>query len=143
VNDRQLAPSLRALHLRSSGGYGGTESVLRVLLPALANLEVTVGLVVSHRPDCRTLLGPQLLRGTCWDVVDRGRFDLKLFQEITEIVRAFRPDVLHSHDYKSNLVAWWVKRTHHVPIVTTLHGYTQATRWLRVYEAFDRSRPTF
>jgi glycosyltransferase involved in cell wall biosynthesis len=69
--------------------------------------------------------------------VDRGRFDLKMLKEITEIVRAFQPDVLHSHDYKSNLVAWWVKRTQRVPIVTTLHGYTRATPLLQVYEKFD------
>jgi glycosyltransferase involved in cell wall biosynthesis len=129
---------MRVLHLRSSGGYGGAESVLRYLLPALTGLGVTCGLVISHRPDCAPFV-PEALGECCWDVVDRRRLDLDMLREVSGLVRAFRPDVLHSHDYKSNLIAWWLKRTYKVSIVATVHGYTGATRLLQVYEQFDRA----
>jgi glycosyltransferase involved in cell wall biosynthesis len=109
---------------------------LGYLLPALTEVGVTCGLIVSHRPD-----RPQLrhLAGAArvWDLVDRGRLDLKLVSEISEIVRAFQPDVLHSHGYKGNLIAWLLKLAHKVPIVTTLHGYTGATQLLQIYEGVD------
>lgn len=129
---------MRVLHLRSSIGYGGAESFLKHLLPALGKLGVTCGLIVSHRPG---QISPQLNVAVeyFWDIVDRGRFDFNIFSKIDQIVKIFQPDVLHSHSYKSNLAALLMKRKHKLPVVTTLHGYTGATKLVQIYEMFDRT----
>jgi glycosyltransferase involved in cell wall biosynthesis len=48
--------------------------------------------------------------------------------------------ILHTHDMRANLVAWLLKRTHHIRWVAHVHGWlgpTQTGKW-RWYEALDQ-----
>jgi glycosyltransferase involved in cell wall biosynthesis len=55
-------------------------------------------------------------------------------------IRAFAPDVLHSHGYKPNILLGWLARRWRAPLLTTLHGWTNARPGSRLwlYEQLDR-----
>ncbi|QDS88325.1 2-deoxystreptamine glucosyltransferase [Rosistilla ulvae] len=49
-----------------------------------------------------------------------------------------RPLIWHGHDYKSNLVGIWLRRTHRMRIVSTVHGWVLKTWKTPLYYAIDR-----
>ncbi|HEX4388440.1 MAG TPA: glycosyltransferase [Steroidobacteraceae bacterium] len=61
-------------------------------------------------------------------------------RSLLRTVRALRPDVLHSHGYKANILLSLVSRRRRGPMLATLHGWTSGERlgalWL--YERLDR-----
>lgn len=130
---------MKILHLRSSAGYGGVETALRHLLPALQHLGHECSLVVTHR-GADGAFPPDALREQVqtWCVRDDRRLDWRLMSQVARIVRAVHPAIIHSHDYKSNQMAALLGRAWRIPTVATQHGYTGATTALRFYELWDR-----
>ena len=47
-------------------------------------------------------------------------------------------DIIHAHDYKTNLLAWTLARAEQVIPLTTLHGYTGHSWRERIYYAADK-----
>jgi glycosyltransferase involved in cell wall biosynthesis len=54
------------------------------------------------------------------------------------LINEKRIDVLHSHNYKANLVGLLAAKKANIPIVATLHGYLGTDHKLRIYENIDR-----
>ena len=50
-------------------------------------------------------------------------YDPRIVQTLARIIRDHRIDIVHSHEYKSDLLAWLVARVHPVPIMSTVHGW--------------------
>jgi len=51
-----------------------------------------------------------------------GRAYLRATRVVAEEIRSFRPDVVHTHGYRSDLLDAEVARWYRVPTVTTIHG---------------------
>lgn len=58
------------------------------------------------------------------EIRHRGRFDLSAFLKLRRIISDFRPDIVHSHDYKASFFSRVVTRKRHVRTVATSHGWT-------------------
>lgn len=69
---------------------------------------------------------------------DRGPLDVGLLCKLTAICRRLKPDVWHSHDYKSNLLGLAVRRRVRMAMVTTVHGWVQHTARTPLYYAVDK-----
>jgi glycosyltransferase involved in cell wall biosynthesis len=73
------------------------------------------------------------------EVRERHSFDPGIWGQLVELARERRFDIIHGHDYKTNLLAWLLaRRTGAVPVATS-HGWTGHTareRWL--YYPADR-----
>lgn len=70
---------------------------------------------VKHRtiPEMTRRIGP----GGAWD-------DIRSVRKICEILRLFRPDIVHTHTPKAGIVGRWAARLARVPqIVHTYHGF--------------------
>lgn len=50
-------------------------------------------------------------------------YDPRVVLTLAGIVKTHRIDIVHSHEYKSDLVAWLLARTSPVPIMSTVHGW--------------------
>lgn len=53
---------------------------------------------------------------------------------LAEMIRRFRPDVVHTHGYRADVLASGVARRAGVPTVTTVHGFTGGGWKNRLYE---------
>jgi glycosyltransferase involved in cell wall biosynthesis len=67
-----------------------------------------------------------------------GRFDPRLVRAIVAAVRRHRVDVLHSHEYKSDILGYLASRISGIPIVSTVHGWITNTRRSRLLVGASR-----
>jgi glycosyltransferase involved in cell wall biosynthesis len=124
---------LRVTHVVLSLDFGGLERVVLSLARAGRDFEQDVSLLCLERPGT---LAPQVEAlgiplacvakqpGLRWDTTDRVR----------EVLRQFRPDVVHTHQMTALLYAGRASRRERVPVVHTEHNNVAAHRaksWTR------------
>lgn len=69
---------------------------------------------------------------------DRGPLDWRLVRNLVRLCRERRVDIWHGHDYKSNVFGLIARRFWPMKLVTTLHGWVEDTRRMKLYNAIDR-----
>jgi hypothetical protein len=69
------------------------------------------------------------------EVWERHSFDFAIWPALRRLVRERRIDIVHSHDYKTNLYAWLLSRVEPIVPLATLHGYTGSSWRERIYYA--------
>jgi glycosyltransferase involved in cell wall biosynthesis len=57
---------------------------------------------------------------------------------VRAVLRELKPDVMHSHGYRPDVVSGGVARSEGVATVSTAHGFTRGPWRNRLYEALDR-----
>lgn len=77
------------------------------------------------------------------DVCEEARpFDLGVLREMRRIVAARQPDIVESHDFKSHLMVWLLRRSAFGKLrfrwLAFHHGYTRMSLRVRLYQQFDR-----
>ncbi len=126
----------RVLFLRSSPFPGGIERILTWAGEVMRASGVTVGMAVLWRgrgehPWVAQARGRGL---NAWTVPEAHAWDVRPLLALRRIVAHFRPNLVHSHDCRSDFFAPFLG----TPWLVTAHGYTRATRKMRLYEALDR-----
>lgn len=137
--------AVHVLHCRCSSGHYGPEQALDQLVPALVRRDVVPRvLAVYRRPADGPVVHPWVTdlrdRGIRADqIVDPGPMSLDVVRQMVQRVRRDSCDVLHTHDYKSNLLGGLAARRADaaLPWIATVHLHTEATRRLRIYRALD------
>ncbi|MCA9180615.1 MAG: glycosyltransferase family 4 protein [Planctomycetales bacterium] len=72
-------------------------------------------------------------------VPDRGALDWGVVRQLRDYCRAQGVAIWHGHDYKSNALGLWLRRSCPMKLVSTVHGWgVQDTRRTRLYYAIDR-----
>jgi glycosyltransferase involved in cell wall biosynthesis len=137
--------TIKVLHCRSSAGQHGPERALLELAPALERLGVKVEIVALYR---RQRLGPaqhpwvaEVERAglPVTQIPDPSAFSPRVARRLAWAMRRTEADLLHTHDYKSNVLGGLVARQadRSMPWVATVHLHTTTTRRLKVYRALD------
>jgi glycosyltransferase involved in cell wall biosynthesis len=73
------------------------------------------------------------------EVRERNSFDPRIWPELCELVRSRNIDIVHAHDYKTDLLAWALGRRTGVIPMATAHGWTgHSTRERLLYYPGDR-----
>jgi len=135
------ASAPRVLHLRSSCGLYGAEGVIMDLVRHYPGASLTVCLADARDP--HTELCDRLAsEGGCAEALpSRGAFDPVLVLRFARLLRRVKPDVIHTHEYKSDALAFLATRAlpaaRRVPLVATMHGVVRTTGALRRYERLD------
>src|SRR5690606_13389587 len=142
-------PSLRIVHLLAPARYGGCESVVLTLArgQSAAGHQVTVVCSFTETPDGEPFW-EQLARlpGVCAvPLVLGARQYVAERRAVRNVLRALKADVLHTHGYRSDVLASPLARAMGIATVTTVHGFTgngfrnRAYEWLqrRAYRRFD------
>lgn len=120
-----LPEPLSVVQLCAPAGVGGLERVVEGLSIGLRGRGHEVALIVvlqerQARPDFL-----DSVQGSGADVLPitiKGRGYLTEFRRVREVLRARRPDVLHSHGYRSDLLHGGHARRSGAATVSTLHG---------------------
>jgi glycosyltransferase involved in cell wall biosynthesis len=128
----------RVLHLRVVAGKGGGPE--KTILNSPRFLKDSYQLRLAYirpagdqaydMPERASRLGV----GLC-DIPERGPADPRTVRALVREIQEFRPAILHAHDYKTDFLAVLLGRWFHIPVVTTLHGYSvQGGRFAAYYK---------
>jgi glycosyltransferase involved in cell wall biosynthesis len=132
-----LNSSLSILHVVAPGEVGGLESVVRLLaagqrgaghrvrVAAILDGAETAGSFRAHLHEADVDVIPLVLP---------GRSYLRERASIGRLCRQGRPDVVHTHGYRPDIIDAGVARALGIPTVTTVHGFTGGGFRNRCYE---------
>lgn len=129
---------MRVLHVRSTTGCYGAEVALLTLATAQAGLGLRP-VIAAIGP--RGAGVPELVRraraaslAAEW-VPCAARLDWRCVLAVRRL--GAEADVVHSHDYKSDLFAYLGLRLGVIPLAATCHAWTSETLRVRAYEMLD------
>jgi glycosyltransferase involved in cell wall biosynthesis len=134
---------IRVLELRSVRGTGGgpEKTILRGAARSdPARVAVTVCYIRDRRDDVFAL--DQLASSLGVDYVEvpeRHSFDPAIWPALRRLVRERRIDIVHAHDYKTDLLTLLLARAEGIAPLSTAHGWTgHGPRERYLYYPFDR-----
>lgn len=129
------------LHVAAPAEFGGLERVIQLLGTGVQGLghQVHVAAVVSHAVIADPFLAPLAVAGVqTHQIVVPGRGYARERGAIAALCRRLRPDVVHTHGYRPDVIDAGVARERGIPIVTTAHGFTGGPWRNRFYEYLQR-----
>lgn len=127
----------RVLHLVSSNGLYGAERVILNLAQGEGTLSYVGALYNSHNPHLEMIDEAKKMGLRTVVFNSRGRVDLKTIFDIKKFLKDNRIDILHTHNYKSDIVGFWAVLLSKCKWVATNHVWHGLDRKLRVYEKID------
>ena len=142
---------IRILELRSVRGTGGgpEKTILLGAVMSDPRFQVTVCYLRDER-DSIFGIDDRAARAGVVDYVEireKHSFDVGIWPQLTQVIRDREIDIVHSHDYKTNLLALLLGRFAGVKALSTVHGWTGHSpreRWIyypadkRVLARFSR-----
>jgi len=139
---------LRVLELRTVRGTGGGPDKTILLGTArtdAAKYQVTICYVRDARDKVFNIdERARTLPVSYVEVIERHSFDWRIWPALRRIVREREIDIIHGHDYKTNLLALLLARAEGIIAVSTAHGWVgKGQRELRYYFPFDRWQQRF
>ena len=131
------------LELRSVRGTGGGPEKTILLGTARASrdrFDITVCYVRDQRDEVFGIDDWARQVGVDYvEVRERHSFDHTIGRQLRAIVRERQIDIVHAHDYKTDLLALWLARAEAVTPLATAHGWTgHSWKERRVYYPADR-----
>lgn len=137
-----IGEAMRILELRSVRGTGGgpEKTILLGAQRADARFPVTV-CYIRDRGDAAFGIAERAAKlGIDYvEIVERGSFDVRIWPALRQLVRDRGIDIVHAHDYKTDLLALLLARAEGVIPVATAHGWTgHSLRERLVYYALDK-----
>lgn len=130
------------LELRSATGSGGGPEKTILLSAAHADasaFRVSVAYVRNVRDDAFTIAQRARDLGLRFhDIAEPFSYDLRVVAQITRVVRDEHIDLIHAHDYKTNVLALLARSLTGVKLVSTAHGYVTRSPKLDLYYTLDK-----
>lgn len=127
-------------HLIAPAPFGGAESVVLALATGHRRRGHDVSVVVVvHGEDsgdfARTL---RAARVPVFAIRVPPRGYLRERRRLASMLRAFEPDVVHTHGYRADVLDGPVVREAGIPVVSTVHGFTGGDFKNRLYQWLQR-----
>ena len=129
------------LHVVAAGEVGGVERVVHLLTHGQARAGNDVHAAVVLDPGCadHPIIGALASSGvTPHPMLLPGRAYRRERATIHELCRRLRPDVVHTHGYRADVLDAGPARQLGIPTVTTVHGFTGGGWKNRFYERLQR-----
>ncbi len=127
-------------HLISSNGIYGAEKVMLALASHMDKNQwkVTIGALNNKKNSHLEVANEAKRIGMETVVIDcNGRFDFNAIKQLNFILSELKIDLLHAHNYKSDLIAVLASLKNKIPVVCTNHGWIQSGFMLKLYELID------
>jgi glycosyltransferase involved in cell wall biosynthesis len=133
---------IRILELRSVRGTGGGPEKT-ILLGAARSDPAQYSITVCYIRDSRdSSFGPASRAGQLpidyVEVYERHSFDPSIWPKIRQIIRERKIQIVHAHDYKTDLLASLLAKHEQVIPLSTAHGWTGDTRREQIYYWADK-----
>ena len=133
---RGPAARLSVLHVLAPAAYGGLEAVVEALAMESAGSRVvaSVAAIIPGTAGHPFLAGLRAAAVPAFPIVVAPRAYLQERAALAELCERLRPDVVHTHGYRADVVDAGVARRLGIPVVTTVHGFTGGGWRNRCYE---------
>lgn len=137
---------MKVLHLLSSTGFHGAESMTAELVRQLHTLGVEIHVAAFDAGDGGNTEILQAVNGHAQGVARipcNGPLDRHAFHQLNAYIRQHGIDLVHSHKYKTTFYAMpgrWLRR---FKLVTTYHNWLTHTPALKFYAALDKQLARF
>lgn len=129
---------IRILHLVSSGGLFGAERVIINLAKCTKEAVCYVGAVDNvHNPHLEVIAEAKSLGLYTAVFKSRGQLDLTTVFAIKKFLRQSKIDIIHTHNYKSDLLGFCASRLTGTKWVGTNHVWHSTDGKLKFYERLD------
>lgn len=128
---------MRILHVLAPAPYGGLERVVRSLAleQSRAGHEVHVAAILDPEHADHPLLRAVVVGGVHAHPITVGGREYRRERALVRSLCAeLRPDVVHTHGYRTDVLHGPVARSMGIPAVTTVHGFTGGDWKNRLYE---------
>lgn len=130
---------MRILQLMASPFVGGPERQMLGLARSLPQAYQTVFLSFAEHGRARAFLSEAHRQGfRAFELKQNTPHFLAAVREVAGHLRRLDADLLCCSGYKPDLIGWLAARSVGVPVIAVAHGWTAATRKVRLYEALDR-----
>jgi glycosyltransferase involved in cell wall biosynthesis len=133
---------MKVLHIISSGGMFGAESVILNLSRALrdAGHDSIIGVFSnSANPNLQLHEAAQQAGLESHLIPCRGQVDRGTITAIRELVARVGADVAHAHGYKADIYTWLALRGTATPLVSTCHNWIKQNWLVSLYGMADRA----
>lgn len=133
--------SFSILHVTAPAPHGGLESVVRALAAGQAKHghSVRVAAVVSQRNGVHPFVSALQREGVEALQVSVGSREYRRERhEIQALCRTFRPEIVHTHGYRSDFVDGGLARSEGSAVVSTCHGFIETDWRGRFYQWLQR-----
>lgn len=131
---------MKVLHLISSGGMYGAETMLVNLATAQERLgcQVVLGVFLNRQsPHVEVGEAARANHLAVETIPCRGRVDKRTVKAIRDYIREHEVHVVHTHGWKSDIYGYLAAKPLSMPIIATCHLWTRKTLAVRVYELLD------
>jgi glycosyltransferase involved in cell wall biosynthesis len=137
------SPPVRVLELRSVRGTGGGPEKTILLSAAMADpvrAQVTVCYLRDQRDEVFSIdARAASARVDYVEVPERHSFDPQVWAKLKALIASRKIDLLHAHDYKTDLLALMLSRATGTRAIATVHGWTgHSTRERYCYYPADK-----
>jgi glycosyltransferase involved in cell wall biosynthesis len=134
---------IRILELRSVRGTGGGPEKTILAGAAYADparFAVTVCYIRDVRDAVFSMKGRADDHGVAYvEVTERHSFDVSVWPALKKLVRQLKIDIVHAHDYKTNVLTSLLGRSQSIIPLSTVHGWTgHSSRERYLYYPFDK-----
>jgi glycosyltransferase involved in cell wall biosynthesis len=132
--------SPKVLHVLAPAREGGAERVVAMMSAGQRRDGVHVAAVITpgeadgHPFKIRL----QALGVPVTSIVVAGRGYLKEYRLLHALIESVKPQIVHTHGYRSDIIGGAVARARNIPTVSTAHGFTGGGRRNRLYEWIQR-----
>jgi glycosyltransferase involved in cell wall biosynthesis len=139
-----LVPSeglLRVLHVVAPAEFGGLERVVHALSVQFTQHghHVDVAVLLHDTGEAHPFVGIFEGTGIGVDVITvPARAYLREHRMLRRLIRERRPDVVHTHGYRCDIVGRRAAAAEGVPVVSTSHGFSRGPFRNRAYEWLQR-----
>src|SRR5256885_15846510 len=135
------SPTVSVLHVLAPAPVGGLEAVVPGLtLGARGSaVEARVAAVIPPGELDHTFLAPFRNAGVEVFTIEVSRRGyLQERAEVARLCNRLRPDVVHTHGYRADVLDAAMARALGIPVVSTVHGFTGGDRRNRFYQWLQR-----
>lgn len=132
---------VEVVELKKSWVVAGPESLI-ISLSKKINKELFNPLIVTFGLP-KTTAEPtlyQAAKSLNLDAIDlpiRSKFNPLIIFKILNLIKKYDISIIHTHDFKSNLIGFIAHLFYRKPIIATIHGRIATPFRVKVYEAFD------
>lgn len=126
-----MSAKIRVLHVIAAPQFGGAEKLLLAIAEHLDRhrFEVRVAAFVDARGSANAFWDEATRCGVALTAIPiAGPLDWRQMPALGAVFKNYRPDVVHSHGYKTNLLAGMFAAFYGVPQVIMVHGHLHASR---------------
>lgn len=133
--------SIRVLDLRDSPWVDGPGRTILQTASMIdpARCEIIVGAFYGDSHGEHAYISEAKLLGlTTLPILETSAFDRKISKQIIEAIRSLSIDILHTHDFRSDLLGLWCAKRAGIPILSTCHGWIANNTKGKIYTHIDK-----